>query len=369
MAIKVLHVVGAMNMGGTETMLMNLFRNIDREKYEFHFVSFSDKNAYYDHEIKELGGKIIHMRKSTSVDEFRKVMRDNGPYSVVHAHTLFNCGIANLAARLEKVPIRIAHAHTTLDENTGLVRGIYIRVMRGLINRNSTHLLACSQTAGNYLFGAQSIKTSKYNYLPNMIDYSRLLERNNKDALMFKEKYRLDNKFVIGHIGRMTEAKNHKFLIELIDSIKDVKPEAVLLLVGDGELKPSLQKLVEERHLQEHVIFTGLQKDVSGALYNMDVFVFPSIYEGLGLVLLEAQLCGLPCIVSEAIQPEADLKMGLMNKVSLNEDLDNWVEVVFKQNKTYSVGLEDKKKALYNQGYTKEQIINQLLKIYQGECL
>lgn len=366
MPIKVLHVVGAMNMGGTETMLMNVLRNIDSQKIEFHFLSFSEKEAYYDQEIKQLGGKIIHLNKTTSVKCFREVIRKYGPYDVVHSHTLFNSGIANLAASLEGVPIRIAHAHTTLDDSSSLARKLYIQLMQSLIKINSTHYLACSEAAAYYLFGSKSVQSSKYQYLPNMIDYDVLLEPNEEEVLNFKKKYQLEGHLIIGHVGRITEAKNHQFLIEIIDQIKDIRPDALLLLVGDGELREELERVVKEKQLQDYVIFTGIQDSVSSALYNMDIFVFPSLFEGLGLVLLEAQLCSVPCIVSEAIQSEADLKMGLMKSLHLKDGVSKWCETILKQHQRKDMTSEEKMKFLFNQGYTKKQIINQLITIYQG---
>lgn len=366
MKIKVLHIVGAMNMGGTETMLMNIFRSLNREKVQFDFISFTNQESYYDEEIRNLGGRIIYISKSTSVFKLKRVIQEFGPYDVVHSHTLFNCGIANLAAKLAGVPIRIAHAHTTLDSSDGFIRKLYINLMQKLIKATSTHFLSCSQAAATYLFGNKITKSSKYMYLPNMIDYTSLLEPNKKDILDFKKKYQLENRFVIGHVGRLTEAKNHRFLIELINQIKDIKKEAVLLLVGDGLLRDELEQLIQEKQLQDYVIFTGLKSDVSSALYNMDVFVFPSLFEGLGLVLLEAQLCGLPCVVSEAIQPEADLGMNLMTTLQLDEGVNSWCDEILKKVHTQEVDLVTKQKALSNKGYKNEQIINRLVNIYQG---
>ena len=366
MKMKVLHVVGAMNMGGTETMLMNVFRSLDREKVQFDFISFTNQDAYYDEEIRNLGGRIIYVSKSTSVFEIKRVIQEFGPYDVIHSHTLFNCGIANLAAKIAGVPIRIAHAHTTLDSSDGFIRKLYINLMQKLIKVTSTHFLSCSQAAATYLFGNKITNSSKYMYLPNMIDYASLMVPNQETIQQFKQEYQLENRFVIGHVGRLTKAKNHRFLIDLIEQIKNVKKEAVLLLVGDGQLRSELELLVQEKQLQQHVIFTGLQTDVSNALYNMDVFVFPSIFEGLGLVLLEAQLCGLPCVVSEAIQPEADLGMNLMTTLQLNEGVNSWCDEILEKVHKQEVDLITKQKALSNKGYTSEQIINRLVNIYQG---
>ncbi|WP_165998213.1 glycosyltransferase family 1 protein [Bacillus sp. Cs-700] len=174
--IKILHVVGAMNRAGTETMLMNIYRNIDRTKIQFDFISYSDFEAHYDKEIVSLGGKVIRLSKTSSIKELYDSIKVNGPYQAVHAHTLFHCGIANAAAALAGVKIRIAHAHTTSDDTTSIARKIYIKFMRILIRSFSTHFLACSKGAGKYLFGGKLINNRRYSYFPNLIDYAPFLK-------------------------------------------------------------------------------------------------------------------------------------------------------------------------------------------------
>lgn len=160
--IRVLHVVGAMNRAGTETMLMNIYRNMDPDKVIFDFISYSELDADYDEEIKQLGGKVIKLKKTQSLKQLYQAIRKHGPYDVVHAHTLFHCGIANMAAFMAGIKIRIAHAHTTADDDLGVLRKSYIRLMRFMINLFSTHLLACSKGAGKYLFGNENLILEKY---------------------------------------------------------------------------------------------------------------------------------------------------------------------------------------------------------------
>ena len=285
---------------------------------------------------------------------------------MVHSHTLFNCGIANLAAKLAGVPIRIAHAHTTLDNESSFIRKTYMNMMRLLIGISSTQLLACSQAAANYLFGNNVSKKLKYSYLPNMIDYNSVLNPNIKKVEQLKKEYHIDDKFVIGHIGRFTEAKNHVFLINLIEKMKQKQQNVVLLLVGDGILRSQIEEMVKEKDLNEEVVFLGLQDDISVALNCMDIFVFPSIFEGLGLVLLEAQLAGLPCFVSDAIQPEADLDLNLITKLNLSAGVEAWSQSILKSEKEKVSDVKLKLETLEEKGYTKENIIHQLMSIYQG---
>lgn len=328
--IRVLHIVGAMNRAGTETMLMNIYRNIDREKVQFDFVSYSSEDAHYDGEIEKLGGRVIKLSNTQSVKEIYDALKKYGPYDVIHSHTLFHCGIANLAAKLAGVKVRIAHAHTTLDKSDSFVRKVYIQTMRSIINNSSTHLLACSNEAGKYLFGERNLNRSKYMYFPNLIDYSQFLREPSKEVEKFKRKEGLENSIVIGHIGRFMEAKNHKFLLQVMKSIINKNPNTKLLLVGDGNLRLQIEEFAKKEGIYNTIRFVGIRDDIHTMLHSMDIFVFPSIYEGLGLVLLEAQASGLPCIVSEAIQPEADLKMGLFSRLSLDDGADIWADTILK---------------------------------------
>ena len=175
MKYKILHIVGGMGKGGTETMLMNIYRKIDRNKIQFDFLYTTNEETYYDKEIKKLGGNILRI-DSLNIFKINKMgnqiydcINRNGPYQAIHAHTLFNCGIAMRAAKKSGVDIRISHSHTTADNEVGLARKIYISLMRKLILDNSTNLLACSDLAGEYLFGAENIRSDKYTMYHNLI--------------------------------------------------------------------------------------------------------------------------------------------------------------------------------------------------------
>ncbi|WP_066186687.1 glycosyltransferase family 1 protein [Gracilibacillus timonensis] len=365
--IKVLHVVGAMNRAGTETMLMNVYRNIDYQKVQFDFISYSQKEAHYDQEIRELGGNVIRLRKTNSSLAIYQVIKKYGPYDVIHAHTLFHCGISMMAARLAGVKIRISHAHTTLDDSEGIIRKLYLKMMRYFITQYSTHLLACSKEAGKYLYGKKLLGDAKYTYFPNVIDYYPYLHKSETQVQQFITQQGFDKYIIIGHIGRFMEAKNHKFLLKIMKEVIKKEPAAKLLLVGDGDLREEIEAVAATEGLSDYICFIGVRDDIPTMLHSMDVFVFPSIYEGLGLVLLEAQASGVPCIVSEAIQPEADLQVDLFTKLSLSDKPSLWADKIIEKagQKEYnqtkiSNGLE------YN-GYSVKQALAKLMKIYQYE--
>lgn len=369
---KILHIVGGMGKGGTETMLMNIYKKIDRNKIQFDFLYTTNEETYYDKEIRSLGGNIFRIN-NLSILNIRKVrnqiyrcIKQNGPYKVIHAHTLFNCGIAMKAAEKSGVDIRISHAHTTADNEVGLIRKIYISLMRKLILDNSTNLLACSDLAGEYLFGAENIRSDKYTMFPNLISYENIIDVNHEDV----EKFKIENKLqkddlVIGHIGTFKECKNQKFLLKIVKVLKEKNKNVKLLLVGDGSMRDELESMCKDLDISDKVIFTGTRDDIDVILNSMDVFVFPSIFEGLGLVLLEAQAAGLPCVVSEAIQPEADLELGLFSKLNLSDGDESWANKIIE---VYGKKETDKQKildAFDKQGYSTEKCISKLLSIYK----
>lgn len=378
--VKVLHVVGAMNRAGTETMLMNIYREIDRETFQFDFVSYDKENAHYDEEIKSLNGKVIKLTKTSSIKQIYDTIKKHGPYDAVHAHTLFHCGIVILAAFLAGTKIRIAHAHTTADKNDSYLRKMYMMLMRFLIRTFSTNLLACSNEAGQYLFGEQGVKKEKYCYFPNPINYWEFLRPKEIHMKRFKLEEGLRNQgIIIGHIGTFKASKNHAFLLSIMEHLIKIDPAANILLIGDGELKQYIQAKAKQKGLLDYIKFLGVREDIPTILHSMDVFVFPSIYEGLGLVLLEAQASGVPCIVSKAIQPEADLRLGLLEKFSLEEGSERWAERIIQlagrkeqntnkiiehfENSDYSLsnGISSLKKLYnYQEGEAYEKSVNRL---------
>ena len=365
---KVLHIVGAMDVGGTETMLMNLYRQVNK-RVQFDFISYYENDAYYDDEIKKLGGRVIKLASPDKVGQIQSIKNlynliKDEKYDVVHAHTLFNCGTAILAAKLAGANIRISHAHTNLDLSTSKIKKLYFSIMRCLINKFSTDFIACSNSAGKYLFGEEIINNKNYKVLPNYVDYNRILECN--DSHSIKEKLGFDkDDIIVGHIGRFVDAKNHKFLIQVLNEMIKENKNIKAILIGDGPLKNDIKNQVKEFDLQDNIRFLGLRNDIDVVLNNCDLFIFPSIYEGLGLVMLEAQAAGLPCLVSEAIQPEANLDIGLLKQINLDNGLNIWkneaLKLIGKKNKNKEI-IES---AFKNKRLELDNIVNTLLKVYK----
>lgn len=369
MKAKILHITGAMNVGGTETMLINLYRKIN-EKIEFHFISYSNEEAFYDKEIEKLGGKVIRLDSPNkvgfigAVKDIKKVIKENGPYDAVHTHMLFNCGIAMIAAYLSGVKVRVSHSHTTSDNSNSFVRKVYISVMRIFIKVFSTDFLACSNGAGRYLFGNNITSNKKYKILPNFIDYKKFISCEDKNSIR-KELGIKEDDIVVCHIGRFIKAKNHNFLLEVVTEMINRNDTIKLLLVGTGDLKSEIEAKVKELGIEKNVYLTGIRNDIPNILNNSDLFILPSIYEGLGLVLLEAQASNVPCLVSEAVQPEVDLGVGLIKKIKLSFGAKFWANeasTLIKENTNKNINIIN---AVKEKKYDFNSIVNSLLDIYK----
>ena len=325
--VRVLHIVTNMDRGGLETMLMNYYRHMDREKIQFDFLEHRRDRAAYDDEIESLGGRIFRLPRLNplSSDYFHALnafFAAHPEYRIVHSHLDCMSAYPLCAAKNAKVPVRIAHAHSTSqDRNWKLV---FKLISKKLISLYTTDLFACSADAGEWMFGTKDV-----HILPNAIDIERyafnLLIRNQT-----KKALGLDDAFVIGHVGRFSAVKNHSFLTDVFAQIKRKEPNSKLLLVGAGSEMQAVQQKVKALGLGADVIFTGVRNDVANLMQAMDVFVFPSLYEGLGIVLIEAQAAGLPCVVSDTIPREAYLT-DLVTAEKLSSSVEKWAEKILKK--------------------------------------
>ena len=325
--VRVLHIVTNMDRGGLETMLMNYYRHMDREKIQFDFLEHRMDRAAYDDEIESLGGRIFRLPRLNplSSDYYHALnafFAAHPEYRIVHSHLDCMSAYPLGAAKNAQVPVRIAHAHSTSqDRNWKLV---FKLISKKLISLYTTDLFACSADAGEWMFGTKDV-----HILPNAIDIERyafnLLIRNQT-----KKALGLDDAFVIGHVGRFSAVKNHSFLTDIFAQIKRQEPNSKLLLVGAGSEMQAVQQKVKTLGLGADVIFTGVRNDVANLMQAMDVFVFPSLYEGLGIVLIEAQAAGLPCVVSDTIPREAYLT-DLVTAEKLSSSVEKWAEKILKK--------------------------------------
>ena len=368
--IRVLHVFNVLNMGGAETMIMNVYRNIDRKKIQFDFLCMSSEKGDYDDEVYRLGGKIYRIEPPKKVGyikhirEIIRVCKQYGPYKAIHIPTKFHSGFVCLAAYIAKVPIRIVHAHTAGEKDKSIKRKIYNFVGRRLINIFSTHKIACGEKAGIFLFGKKDIKNMKVMILNNGIEVEKYKNIEIKKVENLKIKYNIkNNEIVIGHIGRFVEVKNHEFFLDLAEALNNLKIKFKILLIGDGELKKNMQQKVKERKLENYFVFTGKINDIPSILEIIDVFVLPSLYEGFPMVLLDTFAAGKNCVVSDTDSKEIAMEPGFAKVVNLNDIINKWIDAILEQTKE-KVDKKQRIKSLCEKGFSIEKTTKELSQIY-----
>lgn len=328
---KVLQVIGILTIGGAETVAMNLFRYINKDKYEFHYIVFGDKIGSCEAEMINIGAKIFRVNPPSSnyfvyCMQLDQIIKENGPYEIVHSHTLFNSGFVMKIAAKNGVKCRVTHSHTTQNKvNGSFILKLYEKVMRYLIIKYSTHYAACSKAAGNYLFGEKLFKREGI-IIKNGIDAEKY-KFNCDIRRIIRKDLNISDYFVIGYVGHLAAVKNLNFLLDVFNQIHMLNPSSVLLLVGDGNERIKLENKIKEYGLEANVIMTGNIANVNEMLSAMDVFAFPSLFEGLGMALIEAQANGLPCIVSDTV-PDDTFITDLIKTISLNNTTEFWADTI-----------------------------------------
>lgn len=303
--IRVAQIVGKMNGGGVEAVVMNYYRHIDRSKVQFDFLVDSDSTLIPREEIESLGGRVFEVPPYQHVVEYQRelqrLFKQEG-WKIVHSHINALSVFPLRAAKKAGVPVRIAHSHSTSGKGE-YVKNTLKAVLKTQSNRYPTHRFACSKFAGEWLFG----KAAHFEVVYNAIDLDRFCFNAEARAQARADLGLVGNQFVVGHVGRFTAQKNHAFLIDVFTEVAKRRDDAVLLLVGTGEAGASVKALVDERGLTDRVKFLGQRSDVNRLYQAFDAFVLPSLYEGLCLVGVEAQVSGLPCLLSDTITREVDV--------------------------------------------------------------
>ena len=328
MPIRVLHIVTYMGRGGLETMIMNYYRHIAREKVQFDFLVHRDFEADYDQEIMALGGRIYHISKlvpwsQSYKKELKRFFKEHPEYSIIHVHQDCLSSVALQCAKECGIPVRIAHSHSS-SAVKNLKYPIKLHYMKK-ISKYATKLFACGKQAGDWMFSGH-----EYEVICNAIDVSKY-QYSNTISKEVRTELGLEDKFIVGHVGNFTPAKNHPFLLEIFNEILKKEPQARLLLVGGGDGLESIRKKVNELGIQEYVTFTGTRTDVNRLMQAMDVFVFPSIYEGLPVTMVEAQATGLPCVISNRVSEECIVTNGLVSYKRLEDSPNQWAEYILNQ--------------------------------------
>lgn len=327
--IRVLHYIGSLEFGGSQAFVMELYRNIDRNKLQFDFVTFPDPSGPLYDEILSLGGKVFECPKYNGINHMQFVrwwhrfLKDHAEYYVIHGHVR---SVASIYLPIVRQYHRFTILHSHSASNGRGVAGVVKYMLQFPVRHQADYYMACSEKAGEWLFGEKVIHSNKYKTVPNAINAERFTYDNEVRTQVRKE-YGIDNYFCIGHIGRFSEVKNHEFLLQVLGEVLKIDNNVRLLLVGDGILKPVIEQKAKDMGLWKYVIFAGARLDTERYYQAMDVFAFPSLWEGLGIVVIEAQASGLPCVVSEGVPKEVDLNVGLVTRAKLDNS-GKWAELI-----------------------------------------
>lgn len=328
---KVLEIIGSLKIGGQEKVGKEIGLHIDRNKYEIHYLVFDENKEAYEQELTDAGIKVFHLPEPSSgyiqyLKNLYTLMNENS-YDIVHAHTMFNCGWAMLLAWYMKVPCRISHSHSIkmAGYHYSKLAIIYQFVMRMLIHICGTEYIGCGKAAGEWLYGKRFFeKHGKVVY--NGIDTGMFRFSSVKREQM-RQQLGLEDKFVIGHVGHFQKVKNQQFLISLMPEILKRRQNAVLLLLGDGELREENWNYCKELGIEDQVLMVGNVENVADYLCAMDVFAFPSLYEGMPLSVIEVQCNGLPCVISDSV-PDDVFLTDLVRPLSVNESKEKWADEI-----------------------------------------
>ena len=341
--IRVLQVFTIMNRGGAESMIMNYYRAINRDMIQFDFLVHRKEKAAFDDEIENLGGRIYRMDAINPFypkdyyNRLRTFFKEHSSYSIIHSHlNTFSCFPHKIAKEFN-VPCRIAHAHTAFEPitlrnfvpNKENIIEIGKKIIKFRLKKNihkyATHCFSCGDKAGQWLFG----KNTDFYTMNNAID-AKKFSYSPAVNQQYRKELGLQDELIIGHVGRLTDAKNHSYLLKVFANMLKHKADCVLVLVGMGELQHKIELEIKDLEIQDNVRVLGVRSDIPELLQMMDIFVFPSYYEGLPVTLIEAQAAGVKIIASDSITREVQLTEDI-EFISIHKPTKLWVDAILKK--------------------------------------
>ncbi|MDK2901610.1 MAG: hypothetical protein PWR14_514 [Thermosediminibacterales bacterium] len=351
--VKILHVIGKRPKGGIGTFLINMHSNIDTSKVQFDYlINASTLEGEFDRKVKALGGNVFvlpELRYKNTIKYLRNLnnfFKEHNDYKAIHVHSP-NIGIFNfIMAKKYGIKYRIIHSHNTKysDNKINSIRNFFMQLP---IKKLANIYFACSKKAGEFLFGANNVEKGNVYIAKNAVNAEKF--RYNEDVRKrIRRELAIEEKFVLGHVGRFNTQKNHNFLIDIFYEVHKLNNKSILLLIGDGEFEKQIKQKVKKLNLEKSVFFFGVRNDVSDLMQAFDVFLLPSLFEGLPLVGIEAQAAGLKCIMSDTITDEIKI-IDLVEFVSLSKSPKEWAQKILK----YANGYNRKNvyKEILNAGY------------------
>ena len=324
--------------GGIQSLVMEIVKNIDKEKVQIDFLLLDDGKKYeLEDELENLGCKVYKlkgiwlrtpldfMKYTKALDNFFKNHRD---YDVVHMHSSSKNYMVLKKAKKYGIPVRIAHSHNIDFQTKNPIKKLIGNIFKVNLKKYATDYFACSKIAGKWLFGEKIINSDKFKVIHNAIDYDKFKFDGNKRKEIREELNIKDDEIVVGHVGRFSNQKNHEFLIDIFDELYKKNDKFKLLLIGIGETEELIKEKVKKLNIENRVIFLGFKEDVSKYYNAMDLFLFPSKFEGLGITLIEAQANGLICFTSKDVVPEEAKLSDNLYYIKLSDGFKKWTEKI-----------------------------------------
>lgn len=367
--VRVLYFVDNLEQGGIQQLILEIAKHINRDKVEIEILAFDDGKKYpIEETLKDMNYKIYkingwiyklsdYIKQAKELDKFFNKHND---YKIVHLHSSSKNYQVLKYAKKYNIPIRIAHAHNIGFQTNNKLKIFFGNILKKRLVKNTTNFFACSKDAGLWLYGKKIIDRNELVIIPNAIDIDKFKFDTKKRYIMRKKLGIRDNEILIGHVGRFVKQKNHEFLIDIFNELYKDNNRYKLILIGTGELEDTIKNKVRKLGLVSSVIFTGYQENINDYMQAMDLFLFPSLYEGLGIVLIEAQANGLYCLATKYTIPEETKVSKNIKYLDLKEGAKKWKDEIIQS--------DLKRKEIMNEiierGFSIEDLVHRLEKIY-----
>lgn len=339
---KILYFIDRMLLGGIQNLVLSWVSRFDKEKIHVDFLLLDDGKEYkLENSLKELGCNVYKLtgiwvknpidfiKESKALDCFFK---EHHNYKIIHLHSTSKNYLVLKYAKKYGIPVRIAHSHNIDFQTKNPIKKIVGNIFKINLKKYATDYFACSKKAGKWLFGEKIINSDKFKVIHNAIDYDKFKFDENKRKEIREELNIKDDEIVVGHVGRFSNQKNHEFLIDIFAELYKKNDKFKLLLIGTGETEKLIKEKVKKLNIESRVIFLGFKEDVSKYYNAMDLFLFPSKFEGLGITLIEAQANGLICFTSKDVVPEEAKLSDNLHFIKLNKSDEMWAEEILKYN-------------------------------------
>lgn len=368
--VKILYFVDRMLRGGIQTFVIENMKHMDRNKVQIDYLLLDDGVKYeLEDTLKEMGSNVyklngVWLRKPTDYfNYFKKIdkfFKEHHDYKVVHLHSSSKNFYVLKSAKKYGIPVRIAHSHNIGFQSKSKLQIMIGNLCKPLLKKYATDYFACSKLAGEWLFGKENVENGKVKIIHNAVDYQKF-KMNEEVRNSIRKELNIEDKLVIGHVGRFTNQKNHTFLIDIFNEIHKKNSNSVLMLVGIGEKEDEIKEKVKKLEIEQNVLFMGFQDNVNELMWAMDVFLMPSLYEGLPVVGVEAQATGMPCFMSKDVVTDEVKITESVKFISLNETAEKWAEEILNSDLERKDTRDDLKKA----GYFIDDMAGELADFYK----